>query len=141
TALADGTARAVPASNPPPGEATRIAAGVLGTHPLRTPEGRREFRFDNRGVVTLWDWAPCPITEGAAPDGIPPSDAIEDRPVEDLLLLAELLSGRRLLQSDTMQSMNRVPLKEAWQALRALYPADFQPDPAEVRRWHGDAAQ
>src|SRR5262249_7712118 len=31
-------------------------------------------------------------------------------------------------------------LKEAWQALRALYPADFLPDAGEVRRWHADAA-
>ena len=40
--------------------AAGVPAGVLGEHPLRTPDGRRELRFDERGVVSLWDWAPCP---------------------------------------------------------------------------------
>src|SRR5206468_9345750 len=52
-----------------------VPAGVLGEQPMRTPGGRRELRFDDRGVVWLWDGAPCPPSLPPRPAGpaAPPS--------------------------------------------------------------------
>ncbi len=54
--------------------AERIPPGVVVEHPLRGPEGRRELRFDDRGLVWLWDWSRCPPAlprVRPAPDGLP----------------------------------------------------------------------
>jgi hypothetical protein len=56
----------------------------------------------------------------------------EERPVADLVLLAQVLSSRRIDEKGALVHLAREELLAAWRTLRATYPADFacRPGPA-----------
>jgi WD40 repeat protein len=49
----------------------------------------------------------------------------DHRPVEDLSLIAQLLSSERSLASETMKPEDRSGLSETWGILRIKYPQEF----------------
>jgi eukaryotic-like serine/threonine-protein kinase len=115
TASRDGTARAWDA-----------ATGEALTPPLRHPWAVRRAEFAPAGdrLVTTgpggtaWEW-------GLGRD---------DRPVEDLVLLAQMLSGSRVEKRGTMP-LGAAEQARAWEELRGRYPEAFTASPAEVRAW------
>jgi tetratricopeptide (TPR) repeat protein len=140
--------------------------GAEGEQLVLRSDGRLAFTLAPGGLC-VWDalsgerlttpWeAPAPLRAiafgggrlltAAAADGTDytwelPSD---DRPADDLLLLAELLAGQRPGEDGAIHSaapLDRAALKEAWQALRDLYPETFTAPAAEVRLWHENAAE
>jgi WD40 repeat protein len=83
------------------------------------------FLPGNSFVVTRWGMNVCstwPLR-------------IEDKPVADLVAMADLLSGGG---SDTGQTFlsNPARVKEAWTRLRSKYPSDFSSSPQELAQWH-----
>lgn len=69
--------------------------------------GSREWRYDGKGKVRLLDLATL------------------DLPVEDVLLLAGLLSGRHLDASGALVPLEQHQVRQAWQKLRPKYPKLF----------------
>jgi WD40 repeat protein len=61
---------------------------------------------------------------------------LDQRPVEDLLSLARLLSGSLGGPSAETRQRSSASLENVWQHLRAKYPADFTVSPAEITLWH-----
>jgi WD40 repeat protein/tetratricopeptide (TPR) repeat protein len=59
----------------------------------------------------------------------------DDRPVEDLLALCEVLSGQRIVDGRVVP-IETGDLHSLWQRLRPSYPQQFLPSPAEVLAWH-----
>jgi tetratricopeptide (TPR) repeat protein len=70
------------------------------------------------GTLHSWDLSPHP------------------RPADSLLRLARLLNGQRLDRTGTPVPLSAGEVREAWQSLRARYPADFCVPPAQAAAWH-----
>jgi hypothetical protein len=102
------------------------ATGEALTPPLRHPWAMRRAEIGPDGDRlwttgpggTAWEW-------GLGSDG---------RPVEDLVLLAQLLSGSRVEKRGTMP-LGPAEQARAWEALRGRYPETFTASPEEVRAW------
>jgi WD40 repeat protein len=115
TASRDRTARAWDA-----------ATGEALTPPLRHPWAVRRAEFGPAGdrlVMTgpdgtAWEWVL----------------GRDDRPAEDLVLLAQLLSGSRVERRGTMP-LGAAEQARAWQELHGRYPETFTAPPEEVRAW------
>ncbi|MBI4326407.1 MAG: protein kinase [Chloroflexi bacterium] len=60
----------------------------------------------------------------------------DTRPVGDLVLLAQLLSGHEGHSTGGILPKTPEELREAWKTLRSQYPADFQVSEEEVWSWH-----
>jgi WD40 repeat protein/serine/threonine protein kinase/Tfp pilus assembly protein PilF len=60
----------------------------------------------------------------------------DDRPLEDLVLLASLLAGRRIDEAGSTAAIASAEFRSAWETLRARYPGDFAARPEELRSWH-----
>ncbi len=61
----------------------------------------------------------------------------DDRPVEDLVLLAQVLCGHRIdATGGGLEPVEPGALRDAWQSLRDKYPADFVASPEEISTWH-----
>jgi hypothetical protein len=65
-----------------------------------------------------------------------PLPAPDSRPLEDLLLLAQLLSGKRVDAMDGLIGVEPADQHRALERLRPKYPADFTPSFAEALAWH-----
>ncbi len=84
-----------------------------GSHLLTVTNG------DQYGAAVVWT--------------LQPPDA---RPLPDLLLLAELLTGEKLDALGGMAPLDAVSLARAWRTLRGKYPHDLAPPgPAEMLAW------
>jgi tetratricopeptide (TPR) repeat protein len=59
----------------------------------------------------------------------------DDRPVEDLLRLAELLAGYRLDEQGGMVALDPVTWGQLWTTLRGRYPAQFTSTAEEILTW------
>jgi WD40 repeat protein len=102
------------------------ATGEALTPPLRHPWAVRRAEFGPGGDRLLtsgpdgatWEWGLCR----------------DERPVEDLVLLAQLLSGSRVEKRGTMP-LEAAEQARAWEELRGRYPESFTASPAEVRAW------
>jgi hypothetical protein len=80
-----------------------------------------EFLSDDRSIVTA----------GAAGDAWKWELAVDERPVEDLLALAQLLSG------SPSPSAKAPPSEETlWKQLRSRYASDFTTSVQTVAAWH-----
>ena len=83
-----------------------------------SPDGRR-LLTTGRGAAKLWDLQP------------------DDRSIEDLALLAQVLCGHRI--DDTGGRLDPVDpreLRDTWQSLRDKYPSDFFALPKDLFTWH-----
>jgi WD40 repeat protein len=89
-----------------------------------SPDGRRLLTAGAGTWARLWDVS------------------ADERPADDLVLRAKLLTG---LQLDGAGNLERCPPEECRRArdlLRRKYPADFAPPSAEdLRTWHNDQAE
>jgi hypothetical protein len=65
----------------------------------------------------------------------------ETRPVEELVLLAQLLAARRIDASGNLVMWKSTEASAAWQTLRAKYPSSFAIAPGQVRRWRERIAE
>ena len=81
-------------------------------------DGRRILTSDRMGNSWIWELS------------------ADDRPVEDLLRLAELLSGRALIPSGQSNSPQPDSLQRLWERLRNEYPSSFTVSTREIALWH-----
>jgi WD40 repeat protein len=94
-----------------------VASGLPVSQPLKhraevshaafSPDGRRIVTASRDHTARVWNLA------------------ADDRPLDDLLLLAHLLSGRQVDASGGIVAFPAAQVRDAWQALRPRYPADF----------------
>jgi WD40 repeat protein len=84
------------------------------------------FLSDGHGIVTINDGAMSAIWE------LP----YDRRSTEDLVLLAQLLSGHQSDQTSGPLPLTKEDLQEDWQKLRSEHPADFGITPNEILSWH-----
>jgi WD40 repeat protein/serine/threonine protein kinase/tetratricopeptide (TPR) repeat protein len=113
-----------------PGEGERVwdaTTGLPVTPPLKQPGEGGAFSPDGRRVVIagrfdarLWELL------------------ADERPVEDLVLLAEFLTGQRLDPTGTGVRLEVSPatVRDTWDTLRGRYPTTFRRTPQEEAAWH-----
>ncbi len=89
-----------------------------------SPDGRWLATACHDGTVKVW---PLP-----APDR---------RPLEDLVLLAQLLSAQRVDATDGLTGVEPADQLQALERLRARYPTDFTATFAEAIAWHEREAE
>jgi WD40 repeat protein/tetratricopeptide (TPR) repeat protein len=82
-----------------------------------TPDSRRVLTA-NASTVRVWDLSPDP------------------RSVDDLVCLAQVLSGHRMSDSGTISSLNANALQKEWQTLRSKVPEEIRPNFPDMRAWH-----
>jgi WD40 repeat protein len=119
--------RVVTASSDKTARVWSAETGAPLTPPLRhlTPLFSAQFLPDGRSIVTgdkkgnVWIWAL-------------PSD---QRPLEELARLAEVLSASKVASEQLSQSTAE-SLKRTWEQLRAVYPSDFSTSDEEIAAWH-----
>jgi WD40 repeat protein/tetratricopeptide (TPR) repeat protein len=92
-------------------------------HVAFSPDGRRVLTASHDGTARLWDLAP------------------DDRQVEDLALLARLLSGRQVDESSGIVPLPAAEVRDAWQQLRPRYPSSFTPAAELANVWHRAEAE
>jgi WD40 repeat protein len=137
---------------------------VLNTRSIRfTPDGRLFLtkdlnNVDGTWVTTIWDPALCKPMPGKmslgdasfGPDGrfcifigngdetVEVRELTDDRPADDLVRLAQLLTGRRLDETSLdISSLDEDERRQLWQDLRARYPDEFAPPTADqMLIWH-----
>ncbi len=122
TASSDKTARVWNAEN-----------GDPLTPPLRHLAGLTAARFlaDGRGLVTTdeqgkaWLW----------------SLPIEEKPVDDLVMLGRLLSGNTIAPAGQLTPPRSETLETIWQRLGTKYPSDFAVSREEITAWHQHQAE
>lgn len=158
TASFDKTARVWDAQTGQPlSKAMRHARQV--EHVAFSPDGRRVVTACQDGTARVWDAATgepvsLPLThEGPvwwaefSPDGRRVATASDDhtgriwelskdeRPIRDLQLFAELMSGQEIDNTGSTVPMLPEELLATWRTLRAKYPADFEVSPAQAIAW------
>jgi WD40 repeat protein len=62
--------------------------------------------------------------------------ALDDRPIDDLLLLSRLLSGHTETRFGPSTSERRESLEVSWKRLRSKYPSTFETSIEEIEQWH-----
>jgi WD40 repeat protein len=82
------------------------------------PDGKKVLTSDQLGSSWLWD--------------LP----VDDRPVEDLMLLSYLLSGGTATPSSGWTPPHGASLQSIWEDLNRRYPSEFSASPEEVTTWH-----
>ena len=68
------------------------------------------------------------------------SVAPDERPVDEIILLGELLSGHRLGLDGQPTLIDAAALATTWQRLRSRYPDDFKVSRQDVLAWHQENA-
>jgi WD40 repeat protein len=61
---------------------------------------------------------------------------VDNRPIEDLRKVADLLSGQSITLADGMGPSRSESLERIWHELRVKYPADFTVSQEQVIAWH-----
>jgi WD40 repeat protein len=93
-------------------------------HLAFSPDGRRLATLSWDGAARVWD-LPGP----------------DQRPLEDLVLLAQVLSTQRVDATDGLVEVEPSAQRRAIEELRARYPADFAAPVPEVLAWHQREAE
>src|SRR5207302_1209655 len=83
------------------------------------------LRGDGRRLLTV-DWGAARVWDLA----------LDNRPVRDLQLLAQLLSGQSLSADASEVPLELPAWQRAWRTLRTRYPDAFRTSPAEVLARH-----
>jgi WD40 repeat protein/tetratricopeptide (TPR) repeat protein len=122
TASLDGAARLWDARTGLPVGLPLRHADVV-TQAVFAPDGRRVVTTSQDRTARVWDVAP------------------DDRPAEDLVALARLLSGREVDASGALVPVAAAEVRDAWQSLRPRYPADFDAGARLAAAWLGREAQ
>jgi len=91
-------------------------------HATFSPDGARVLTATSGREIALWDL---------------PRD---NRPVQDLVLLAQLISGSRLDAAAELVPCDTATLSRAWHTLRARYPTSFNCSPDQALTWHREEA-
>jgi hypothetical protein len=65
---------------------------------------------------------------------------IDERPADDLVKVARLLSGPLAASEASSAPVRPEPLEMVWQQMKAKYPSDFTTSPQEVEAWHESQA-
>jgi hypothetical protein len=86
-------------------------------------DGRNIITVDNRKAQRLWK--------------LP----LDERPVSELVTLAQLMSSGRVIVSGGAASPQLSWFKDVWNRQRASYPADFTTAHRETAAWHDVQAQ
>jgi WD40 repeat protein/serine/threonine protein kinase len=89
-----------------------------------SPDGRRLATLCQDGAARVWN--------------LPEPDP---RPLEDLVLLAQVLSGQRLDARDGLVEVEQATQRRALEDLRSRYPADVTSPVPEVLAWHQREAE
>ena len=92
---------------------------------LLTGAGRQDpqtGRFTKAGTACVWDLSP------------------ETMPVEELIKLAQLLSGTQLNENGELAAMEPAALQSLWQQMKLEHPERFSVPPAVVSRWEHEQA-
>jgi WD40 repeat protein len=84
-----------------------LRAGRRALHAEFSPDGRWVVAASEDGAAYVWDLSP------------------DMRPPHDLLLLAQLLGAHRLDNTGNHLSLEPASTQQAWDTLRAKYPAEF----------------
>jgi len=87
---------------------------------------RARFLPDNRHLVT---------SEGLGAFSTWPLE-VEAKPMEDVVALADLLSGGGVTGMERRHSLKKESSASIWRRLRTLYPVDFTTTPTQVATWH-----
>jgi WD40 repeat protein/serine/threonine protein kinase len=93
-------------------------------HLAFSPDGRRLATASHDGTARIWN--------------LPGPDS---RPLEDLVLLAWVLSAQRVDATDGLVEVEPAAQRRALQKLRSRYPADFAGSPAAALAWHQREAE
>jgi WD40 repeat protein/predicted Ser/Thr protein kinase len=122
TASWDGTARLWAADSGEP-----LAPPLVHTNQVNfaafSPDGRRAITASADGTARLWRFTP------------------EDKPVEELAALAELLSGRRIDRTGSLTTAPLADVLAGWTKLQKKYPALFAQSVDRARLWHSHEAR
>jgi hypothetical protein len=61
---------------------------------------------------------------------------VDDRPVDDLVILSHLLSGQTETRFRNATPRQSESLEAAWKRLKSKYPLTFETSADEIERWH-----
>ena len=80
-------------------------------HASFSPDGRRVVTVCNDRAARVWEVSP------------------DERPVDDLVLLAQLLASQRVDPTGALETIDTETLHVIWDTLRSKYPSDFVASP------------
>jgi tetratricopeptide (TPR) repeat protein len=92
-------------------------------HASFSPDGRRVVTTSTDHTARIWELVP------------------DNRPAEDLLLLAQLLARHKIDSSGSLTALETATLSNAWERLRSKYPQTFRRLPEEIEAWHWQEAE
>ena len=122
TACLDGMVRVWDANTGEPVTGALRHASQWATRSEFSPDGRHLLTI-GRGEAKLWDLQP------------------DDRPIEDLVLLAQVLCGHRIDDNGgRLDPIDPRELQDAWKSLRDKYPSEFGASPKDLFAWHREQA-
>jgi hypothetical protein len=88
------------------------------TNAVFLADGRSLVTYDGTGEYRVW---PLPV---------------DNRPIEDLVLLSRLLSGYTETRFGKLTSQTSESLETTWKQLRSRYPSSFDVSTEEIEKWH-----
>jgi hypothetical protein len=114
-----------------PGYASEIAFSPDGSFlHVKSSQKITTLHFDSQQVVSPWVES---AESGGTLQGL--RSKADERPVTDLVKLAQLYSGRRLDEKGGAVPLDGDELKAIWRELRARYPQEFSASPYAVAEW------
>jgi len=103
------------------------------TPPLRhlTPLRSAKFVAGGRRIATIDDQGTTRVRE------LP----VDERPVEELIILARLLSGNSVAPAGDVSPPQSMSLENIWRRLRTRHPSTFRTSDEQIMAWHAFQAE